>query len=407
VSRNPFAGNPASVQFAAGNLAVLRVGDGSEALSSHGNSVFLDQFTTDGALVSSIPIPNNATNALIISGVAASEGALTLTPDGRMLVLAGYQIPLTNAAGLGSSLADADARVVPRGLGVVDMSGTFALAALTTNQYSQNNIRSAASDGAGNYWGAGANSGTCYLGGGAPATIQDGVKNTAVIQDIGGDLFFSTSKTAPGIWQIHGTPTQASGAALILSEQPGSDPFAFAFNPSFTTAYVADDALTGAGGVQRWDFMGGAWSFTYAFMGLTNAGARGLAVDFTGANPVLYATSGQATNNQLVALTDTGPASAVTALATAGVNQSFRGLALAPSGSSAPRFLAGSPTVSGFKLMWTALIHRNYTLEYTDSLAGTNWLTLTNITALTPVLTTTDPGAAAAASRFYRLTLNP
>ncbi len=407
ISRNPFAGNPSSVQFVAGNLAVLRVGDGSETLSSHGNSVFLDQFTTNGAWVSTIPIPNNATNALIISGSAASEGALTRTPDGRLLVLAGYQIPLANAAVLGPPLADADASLVPRALGVVDMGGTFALAAVTTNQYSQNNIRSGASDGAGNYWGAGASSGTCYLGGGAPATIQDSLKNTAVIQDIGGNLLFSTSKTAPGIWQISGTPTQASSAALILSEPPGAEPFAFAFNPSFTTAYVADDTLTGEGGVQRWDFTAGAWSFTYAFMGLTNAGARGLAVDFTGPQPTLYVTSAQATNNQLVALTDTGAASAVIPLATAGVNQIFRGLAFAPSGSSAPGFLAGSPSVSGFKLVWTALINRNYTLQYTDNLAGTNWLTLTNVTAGAPVLTTTDPGAAAGAGRFYRLILNP
>jgi hypothetical protein len=94
-------------------------------------------------------------------------------------------------------------------------------------------------------------------------------------------------------------------------------------------------------------------------------------------------------------------------LATAGVNQIFRGLAFAPSGSSAPRFLGGSPSVSGFKLIWTALIHRDYTLEYTDNLAGTNWLTLTNVTAVTPVLTATDPAAAAGGRRFYRLILNP
>jgi hypothetical protein len=43
---------------------VLRVGDGTESLSSHGNSVFIDQFTTNGTLVGSIAIPDNATNAL-------------------------------------------------------------------------------------------------------------------------------------------------------------------------------------------------------------------------------------------------------------------------------------------------------------------------------------------------------
>lgn len=159
--------------------------------------------------------------------------------------------------------------------------------------------------------------------------------------------------------------------------------------------------------MQRWDFTGGAWSFTYAFMGLTNAGARGLAVDFTGANPILYATTAQATNNQLVSLTDSGPAAAVIPLATAGVNQVFRGLAFAPCGSSAPRFLGGNPSASGFELTWTALISRNYTLEYKDNLAGTNWLTLTNISAMTPVVSTTAPASAAGASRFFRLILNP
>ncbi len=407
VSRNPFAGNATSVPFVAGNLALLRVGDGSESLSGHGNSVFVDQYTTNGTLVSTIPIPDQAANALIVSGSAVSEGALTRTPDGRLLVLAGYQIPLTEAALLGSSLANTEATLVPRAVGVVDLDSAFAVAAVTTNQYSQNNLRSAASDGAGNYWGAGANSGTCYWGNGAAATIQDAVNNTAVIQDLGGDLFFSTGKTTPGLWRIPGTPTQATSPALILSEQPGANPFAFAFNPSFTTAYLADDSLTGEGGVQRWDFTAGAWSFTYAFIGLTNTGARGLAVDFTGPHPKIYATSAQATNNQLVSLTDTGPASTVIPLATAGVNQIFRGLAFAPSGSSAPCFFGGSPSASGFELRWTALIDRNYTLEYTDNLVGADWLTLTNVTAATPVVTTTDPGPAAGGSRFYRLILNP
>ena len=122
ISRNPFAGNSASAQFVAGNLVVLRTGDGSQTLSSRGNSVFLDQFTTNGALVSSIAIPDNAANALLISGSAASEGALTRTPDGRLLVFAGYQIPLTNAAvdlWLNGRIARYQARIDSSGIGKV------------------------------------------------------------------------------------------------------------------------------------------------------------------------------------------------------------------------------------------------------------------------------------------------
>ena len=77
VNQNSYAGNSSSSPFVAGNLAVLRAGDGTESLSSHGNSVFIDQFTTSGTLVGSIAIPDNATNALLISGSASSEGALT------------------------------------------------------------------------------------------------------------------------------------------------------------------------------------------------------------------------------------------------------------------------------------------------------------------------------------------
>ena len=66
---------------------------------------------------------------------------------------------------------------------------------------------------------------------------------------------------------------------------------------------------------------------SYAFAGITNIGARGVAVDFSGAHPVIYATTAEASANRLVSITDTGAASTVTTLATAGVNQIFRGVA--------------------------------------------------------------------------------
>ncbi len=44
-------------------------------------------------------------------------------------------------------------------------------------------MRSGTSDGRGNYWGAGANSGTFYFGDGATNTIQTNVPNSIVIQD--------------------------------------------------------------------------------------------------------------------------------------------------------------------------------------------------------------------------------
>ena len=263
VSQNSYAGNSSASAFTAGNLAVLRIGDGSETLGSSGNSLFIDQFTTNGTLAGSIAIPDNAANALVVSGSASSEGALTRSADGRLLVIGGYNIALTNAATLGSSLANASGAGAPRAIGVVDALGNFALVGVTTNQYGGNNMRSGTTDGRGNYWGAGASSGTFYFGCGPTNTIQTNVVNSIVVQDLGGNLYFSTAKTTPGIWKIRGTPkVPVTNSAVFLSAGSKASPYAFAFNGSATTAYIADDTLKGVGGIQRWDFTGGAWTMS-------------------------------------------------------------------------------------------------------------------------------------------------
>jgi CotH kinase protein/Concanavalin A-like lectin/glucanases superfamily/Lamin Tail Domain len=407
VSQNSYAGNSSASPFFAGNLAVLRIGDGTESLGSSGNSVFIDQFTTNGTLAGSIAIPDNATNALVISGSASSEGALTRSADGRLLILAGYQIPLTNAALLSSSLANTDATNAPRAVGVLDALGNFTLIGVTTNQYGGNNMRSGTSDGRGNYWGAGAASGTFYFGSGPTNTIQSTVANSIAIQDLGGNLYFSTAKTTPGIWKIPGTPAIPATVANFLSAGSKASPYAFAFNPNFTTAYIADDTLKGIGGIQRWDLNGGTWTMTYAFNSLTNVGARGVTADFSGAHPVIYATTAENSTNRLVSITDTGAASIATMLATAGVNQIFRGVTFAPDTAANPTIFSTVKNPGGFIISWTALLNQNYTVEWTDNLLDTNWTTLTNLTSTLPTMTVTDTTAPAGTNRFYRIILNP
>ena len=408
VSQNSYAGNTSAAPFVAGNLAVLRIGDGAESLGSSGNSIFIDQYTTDGVLAGSVAIPDNATNALVVSGTASSEGALTRSGDGRLLVIGGYNIALTNAAGLSSSLASASATNVPRALGVVDARGNFALVAAVTNQYSANNLRSGATDGRGNYWGAGANSGTFYFGNGPAVTVQTNVANSIVIQDFGGSLYFSTQKITNGLWKIPGAPAAfTAGATVFLSAGSKASTYGFALNTNATIAYLADDSLKGNGGIQRWNYAGGAWAMTYAFTGLTNVGARGVAVDFSGAAPFIYATTAENSTNRLVAITDTGAASTVITLATAGVNQNFRGVTLAPNTNAAPKVYNTTKNAGGFVLTATALLDQNYTVQWTGDLALTNWTTLTNFTTTTPTMTVTDAAAPAATNRFYRIILNP
>jgi len=406
VNQNSYAGNASSAQFSSSNLVVLRLGDGAETLGSRGNSIFIDQFTTSGTLVNSLSLPDNDTNALVASGSASSEGGLSRSPDGRLLVIGGYHIALTNAAPLSASLANSGAGTVPRAVGLLDADGEFCLAAVTTNQYGNNNLRAATSDGRGNYWGAGASAGTFYFGNGDTNIVQSTVVNTATIQALGGNLYFSTSKTTPGIWKIPGMPTVPASAAAFISTGAKASPYGFAFNSNFTTAYIADDTVKGLGGVQRWNFNGSTWAMSYAFSGLTNIGARGLAVDFSGANPVIYATTAEDVGSRLVAITDTNALASVTTLATAGVNQIFRGLTWAPDASSGSLVYQSAKTTNGFALTWTARLNRNYTVQWTGDLASTNWLAVTNLTANAVTMTVVDTSAPASTNRFYRIVQN-
>ena len=400
MASNLYAGILAT-QFVAGNLAVVRLGDGSEPLSSHGNSVYIDQYTTTGAFVSTVSVPNYGAHALVMSGSASSEGGISRSTDGRFLALAGYNIPLTNSA---SSLSSASATEVPRAVGVIDPAGLFTLAAGTTSQYGKNNMRSCATNGHGNYWAAGGNSGTCYLGGGPPATIQTNVPNTRVIQLWGGSLYFSTGSGTPGIWAIPGAPVnQTAAPALLLSAGAAASPCGFCFSPDGRTAYVADETLGGLGGVQRWDLAAGNWALSYVFTGLTNVGARGVTADFTGSRPVVYATTAESATNRLVCLTDTGLASVVTTLSTAGPSQIFRGVAFTPSASLAPEFIGFNLGTTNILLTWTSLVNRTYLLQYTGQLPSTNWITLTNVMGAGPTISVAAPVPPAGTNRFYRV----
>ncbi len=198
-----------------------------------------------------------------------------------------------------------------------------------------------------------------------------------------------------------------TNAAVFLNAGTKASTYGFALNAAATTAYLADDTLKGVGGIQRWDFNGTAWMMSYAFTSLTNVGARGVAVDFSGAQPVIYATTAENSTNRLVSITDTGAKSAATTLATAGVNQIFRGVALAPDAGLAPQFFSASGDAMGFALSWTALLSRNYTVQYNGDLSTTNWLTLTNLTTTAPEITVFDPAGPTGTSRFYRVLLNP
>lgn len=308
------------------HLVLVRIGDGTQTLTANGNTVFLDQYSASGSLVQSVTIPDSGSTPLILTPVTTSDGALSRSPDGKLLGLAGYKVARLSSS---SQPSTASSATVPRAGVTVDGAGNIVMPVQTT-LFSGTSIRSVATDANGNYWASGGNSGTAYLGTGTPAVIQSATANTRVNAIVNGNLYYSTGAGTVGIYQFSGTPTTATAPTLLFGITSGS-PYGFSINPSGTVAYVADDRASSAGGILRYNFVSGSWSLAYTLgTGAADIGARGLAVDWSGANPVIYATTAEGSANRLIKITDTGSGSVASTLATAGASKIFRGLAFAP-----------------------------------------------------------------------------
>lgn len=330
----------AQAQFTPGDLVVLQDGTGSSALTSASTAIFLDEFgTSPSGFVTSFAIPTTGAGELVNSGSATSEGQISLSADGQSVVVSGYN------TGTGvASIASTSSSTVPRGVATVNYNGVYTLQGTTTS-FSGNNIRSGTTDGNGNFWAVGANSGVVYLNSSGSSPVSTNSTNNRLIQDIGGNLFFSTgSGSTRGIYEVIGTPNTApvTATSFINTSVLGSvSPYGFAFNSSMTVAYIADsDAYTtssGFGGIEKWEFNGTSWAFQYS-LPTDGVGADGLAVNFSGADPVIYATSGDGTS--LFAITDTGSSATDTLLDTAGTDEAFRGLTFAPQAVPEPAALA-------------------------------------------------------------------
>ncbi len=324
---------------AAGNIVVERLGAGGKVLSANGNPIFFDQFTPSGGVATSLSVDSTGTNALIEAGNSTSVGLFTRSVDRKYLVTSGYAVPLPNTTGLAAATATA----INRGIVQVDANGTVLRVATSNSFYSANNIRSAVSDGAGNYWagGAGTNGGTNYFGtASAASNVSTTVTNTRATNIFNGKLYFSTGSGTIGIYQVGtGLPTTSGQTSTLVFASAGGtgtfSPYAFAFNATDDVCYVADDrTAANGGGIQKYTKTAGVWSRTYTLTtGATSTvGARGLTVDFSGANPILYATTSETAANRLIKITDAGSTSGASAtlISTAGTNKIYRGVSFAP-----------------------------------------------------------------------------
>lgn len=349
----------AFAQFSIGNIAVLRVGDGSAALSSAATSVFIDQFTTSGASVNSTAI-----SGLTMSGTATSEGTLTgvyFGGDSNNVGNWGVAYGGYNAAAGTASVAGTSSATTARRGGFMRFDGTQSAVDLTgtANPFSANNIRGVAYDGQTQTFAAvGANTGVFRANSaGVGTAVSTTSTNNRVVQISGSDVFFSTSSGTRGIYVAAGAMTTSSTVApTLVLDTTGRSPYDFRILRNGTSAPLgvvfADDTSAAAGGLYYngvWDQTanGGLGAFTgsavqilsgsaiSSALGITATGLRHISIVGTD----VYATTSVSTgSNHLIKVSfANGFASAntgMTLLATAPTNEAFRGVAVVPEPAS-------------------------------------------------------------------------
>jgi hypothetical protein len=326
------------------NLIVVRVGNGTQVLTNTGNSFFLDEYTASGNYVGTISVPDSGANGMVLSGTSFEQGFLTRSADEHFLCLAAYGA----AVGGTNNLDSSSGGVVPRVAVTFDAFGNVQRPVITSTKFSGLSWRSAATDGTNNFWGTGSSGGVMYLGNASPAAVLENTKaNCRVVGIFNGSLYVSSAAInqgddLAGLYPFNGLPKSSVGLPVPIiftnTFTTLSGIADFAVSPTGTTIYFADERAPNGvqGGIQRWDLNTGSWNNTYNLTnGLNNLGTAHLAVDWSGANPVLYATT--LTNsdfanvpNLLVRVRDTGRDSLFTTLAASGANQVFRGVKFGP-----------------------------------------------------------------------------
>jgi hypothetical protein len=308
------------------------VGDGTTTLANSQGPISLLEFNSSGTIRQTVAISTNATNGLQVSGTATSEGQIGRSADGQALMVTGYLPPFTGTG----SLAGRTSAQAPRGFVTVSYNGTVSSSTTLTGSYSTDNIRNGITNGTNSWFtgSGGAGSGIVTYNGSSQTQVQD--INSRVIQNVGGDLFYSTGSGTQGIYKYTGLPTVPTVSTSFLTgiSGQGTSPYDFVFNDSGNVLYVADSGI----GVQKFTFNGSTWSLAYNFTSAALADrAFGLHVDFSGVNPAIYWT----TPTDVFKATDAGSAAVGTSILSAGTNYAFRGLETAPIPEPASSLLGG------------------------------------------------------------------
>jgi hypothetical protein len=336
--------------FTPGQLAVIRFGDGatnrclplgaitgitnysaSDLWGSRQSQVFICQFDPNKSNQTNpsvlLACPTNGADGIMVNGNAGTEGNLTLSDDRSLLTFAGYAGDILSIV-TGGQTAPSNLSY-DRGVATIDAFTNYTTIYRGAKWYGtatgKTNPRGVATDGAGHFWGCGNGYGSLYYdatsGGNDPIQFQN-IALTSCSKVIN-HVLYNTVKGSEsvnlypaGIYTLVDffnnpapLPTSASFLHLYLqTDSRYTNCIGFDLNPAETVAYVCDASTTGVGGIQKYIRSGLAWKLAYnlgipGYYGISNGimtnaastntlvGCFSVTVDWSGANPVLYATT--------------------------------------------------------------------------------------------------------------------
>jgi hypothetical protein len=299
--------------FTAGHIVIFRVGDGTQALTNTQNSVFLDEYTTNGTYVQSLPMPTawyGANAPLISFGSGFAQGEMTLSQDGRFLVVPGFGAPYGYNTNY-TLYTEYASNQVPRVVGLVDGQGNINTTTVQTNAFeTTEEIRSAASTDGTNIWYGGDTSGikATTVGSSLATQVEKSVTNIRYVNIYSNQLYFTASTGIRSTTNIP-LPTTTLGLPAILSgtftngSVLGTAPFGFVmFNLKGgsipDTLYTCEGTISypseGTGVVLKYSLIGGTNWVNSGSLGAGNAcGITGVMnVQGSQTNVTLFITNG-------------------------------------------------------------------------------------------------------------------
>ena len=383
-------------QFTPGNLVLLRVGNGSTALSSAANPISLIEYTTSGTSTGysvSMPTSVSGSNRILTqSGSATSEGDLTLSTNKQYILLCGYDaaIGTTSVATTGNHNGV---------IGRVDVNGNINTSTYflrtSGNAFVNDNFRSVCSKDGIAYWASGNSSGSSggvrYIAhgtaGSAGTQVSTTITNSRTVNIFNNQLYVTSNSSTYRMSTVGtGTPTTTGNTITNMNGMPTSnfDPYAYVFLDRDATVSGVDVcyivSLGGSGvsaGIFKYSYNGTTWtnrgSITGYCRGLTAmvncAGEVDLYVTVSSSNiakpTALHKVTDNAAFNANISASSLG-----TAIATSGSNYAFGSIAFAPENnlSISTTQTVSAGTYSKIKILSGGIANLGGNIKITDSL---------------------------------------